>query len=65
MTNAPAIPGPVDVAAPLFIVINVGSGADDLFKTRDSIDGVLAEAGRGSTFASLERPHGCVRPPAP
>jgi diacylglycerol kinase family enzyme len=46
MTNAPAIPGPVDAAAPLFIVLNVGSGADDAFKTREIIEGVLTDAGR-------------------
>ena len=46
MTNAPAIPGPVDAAAPLFIVLNVGSGTDDALKTREIIEGVLTEAGR-------------------
>jgi diacylglycerol kinase family enzyme len=46
MTNAPAIPGPVDPAAPLFIVLNVGSGTDEAFKTREIIEGVLTEAGR-------------------
>jgi diacylglycerol kinase family enzyme len=46
MTNAPAIPGPVDASAPLFIVLNVGSGTDDAFKTREIIEGVLTEAGR-------------------
>jgi diacylglycerol kinase family enzyme len=46
MTNASEIPGPVDAAAPLFIVLNVGSGTDDALKTREIIDGVLTEAGR-------------------
>lgn len=46
MTNARAILGPVDAAAPLFIVLNVGSGADNALKTREIIEGVLSEAGR-------------------
>src|SRR5664279_5216579 len=46
MTNAPAIPEPVNAAAPLFIVLNVSSGIDDVVKTREIIEGVLTEAGR-------------------
>ena len=46
MINAPAIPGPVDAAAPLFIVLNISSGTDDAVKTREIIEGVLTEAGR-------------------
>ena len=46
MTNAPAIPGPVDAPAPLFIVLNISSGTDDAVKTREIIEGVLTEAGR-------------------
>jgi hypothetical protein len=45
MTSATAIPGPVDAAAPLLVVLNVGSGTDDALKTREIIEGVLIEAG--------------------
>jgi len=46
MTNARAIPGPANAAAPLIIVLNVGSGTDDVLKTREVIDGILSAAGR-------------------
>jgi diacylglycerol kinase family enzyme len=46
MTNSRAIPEPANAAAPLFIVLNVSSGIDDVVKTRESIEGVLTEAGR-------------------
>jgi diacylglycerol kinase family enzyme len=46
MGNAPVILGPIDAAAPLFIVLNVGSGTNNAFKTRAIIQGLLTEAGR-------------------
>jgi len=64
MTNAHAISGPIDAAAPLFIVLNVGSGPDDAFKTREIIEGVLSEAGREHhlrVVADATRLHGIAR----
>lgn len=50
------IPIPVDTAAPLFIVLNGGSGSDDAVATRAIIEQVLTQAGREYQIRIVEDP---------
>ncbi len=50
------IPIQVDSAAPLFIVLNVGSGSNDAVATREIIEAVLTQAGREHLVRVVEDP---------
>lgn len=50
------IPIQADSAAPLFIVLNVGSGSNDAGAVRGIIEGVLSEAGREHLVRVVEDP---------
>jgi len=50
------IPIQVDSAAPLFIVLNVGSGSNDAVASREIIEAVLTQAGREHLVRVVEDP---------
>lgn len=50
------IPIPVDAAAPLFIVLNGGSGSNDAVATRAIIEQVLTQAGRAHQVRVVKDP---------
>lgn len=52
----PEAHGGVARAAPLFVVINPGSGATDAAQTRQLLARVFEEAGRTASFADVEAP---------
>jgi diacylglycerol kinase family enzyme len=52
---------PVDPAAPLFVVLNVGSGKHDSGEVRASIESALASSGRRLTLHEVTEPHELAR----